>query len=497
MMKYDIVIIGSGLGGLLCGAILSKYSYSVCVLEKHSVVGGNLQTFYRKDCCFNTGMHYMGSLDKEQILYKVFDYLGVIDRVEFEKIDSECSDKVFIGDKEYSIANGIENYKKRLISYFPDEKNQIENYLSKLDEIWNKTPILNLKKINFNDYSQNNHLENSLIEVIDSITNNQELKSVLLSNNGLYAGNPNKTPFYIHALIKKSFTQSSYRIKGGSDLLAKALKKIIEENKGNVLVNKEVIKINIDKFKAVSVTVSDNSTIYADSFISNIHPSQTNKMIDDGIFRKAYVNRIKNLENSIGSFVLYIVLKKKSYRHISSNIFFSKSKDIWAAVYKDNDEWPKAYMLYTNQDKNNQEYAESATIITFMKFEEVEKWRNTSVGKRGNDYLEFKKNKSQKLLDTVYLKFPDFKNCIDTVYSSSPLTYRDYTGIPQGSMYGIIKDYNNPLNSHLSTFTRIKNLNLTGQNIGVHGILGVTMNAILSCSSVIDINELLENIKNK
>ena len=47
MSKYDIIIIGSGLGGLECGAILSKEGYHVCVLEKNELFGGCFQTYQR------------------------------------------------------------------------------------------------------------------------------------------------------------------------------------------------------------------------------------------------------------------------------------------------------------------------------------------------------------------------------------------------------------------------------------------------------------------
>jgi all-trans-retinol 13,14-reductase len=77
MNKYDIVIIGSGLGGLLCGAILSKEGFQVCVVEKTKAVGGNLQSFERDGIVFNTGLHYFGSADKGQFIYQLFHYLGI------------------------------------------------------------------------------------------------------------------------------------------------------------------------------------------------------------------------------------------------------------------------------------------------------------------------------------------------------------------------------------------------------------------------------------
>ena len=47
MQKFDVVIVGSGLGGLACGTILAKEGYKVCILEKNKQIGGMLQIFVR------------------------------------------------------------------------------------------------------------------------------------------------------------------------------------------------------------------------------------------------------------------------------------------------------------------------------------------------------------------------------------------------------------------------------------------------------------------
>jgi all-trans-retinol 13,14-reductase len=493
--EYDVVIIGSGLGGLLSGAILSKHGYSVCVLEMHSLVGGNLQTFVRKGCTFSTGMHYVGSLDKGQVLHKIFNYLGVLNKVSFDKFDTDCFDKVFIEGKEYRNVSGIDNYKKALVGYFPNEADAIVKYINKIESVWNNNPILNFREVDFEEYHRSQFLNEGLVDVINDITDNEELKALLLSNNGLYAGDPLKTPFYVHALINYFFIQSAYIIRGGSGMLANALQEIIQEQGGTVLIRKKVIKINTQEGRAVSVTTADGQVIAGKSFFSNIHPAETLKLVDDGVFRKPYVTRIQNLQNTVGSFVLYVVLKKSTFKHINSNIYYSKTKDIWATVYTE-DEWPKGFMFYTTQDAKNPGYAESATIITFMKYSDVKQWEDTYIGKRGKEYLSFKKQKGNKLVQLVNEKFPEFGNCIDTVYSSTPLTYRDYTGIPEGSMYGIAKDYNNTLSAYISTNTRVPNLFLTGQNIGIHGILGVAINALLASANKVDIRKLLKEIKN-
>ena len=98
--EFDVVIIGSGLGGLMCGALLSMNGHKVCVLEKHHQIGGNLQTFKRKGIGFNSAMHYVGSMDEGQILNKVFRYLGVLDSTGLEKLDKSDYEKVYLGDRE-------------------------------------------------------------------------------------------------------------------------------------------------------------------------------------------------------------------------------------------------------------------------------------------------------------------------------------------------------------------------------------------------------------
>ena len=81
MSKYDIIIIGSGLGGLECGAILSKEGYHVCVLEKNELFGGCFQTYQRGGHRMDTGIHYIGSLDEGQIMNQYFRYFGIMDKL--------------------------------------------------------------------------------------------------------------------------------------------------------------------------------------------------------------------------------------------------------------------------------------------------------------------------------------------------------------------------------------------------------------------------------
>src|ERR1700733_14391857 len=73
---YDVIIIGSGIGGLTAGALLSKAGLSVCVLEKEPHPGGYLAGFNPKDFHFDTAIHWLNQYSKEGIVTLVFDALG-------------------------------------------------------------------------------------------------------------------------------------------------------------------------------------------------------------------------------------------------------------------------------------------------------------------------------------------------------------------------------------------------------------------------------------
>ena len=80
-MKHDVVIIGGGLGGLLCAYILAKSGRYVCVLEQNQAIGGCLQSFKRNNLTFDTGFHYIGGLEEGQSLHNLFRYFNLLTQV--------------------------------------------------------------------------------------------------------------------------------------------------------------------------------------------------------------------------------------------------------------------------------------------------------------------------------------------------------------------------------------------------------------------------------
>jgi all-trans-retinol 13,14-reductase len=87
------------------------------------------------------------------------------------------------------------------------------------------------------------------------------------------------------------------------------------------------------------------------------------------------------------------------------------------------------------------------------------------------------------------------QDALETFYTSTPLTYRDYIGNDDGSMYGILKNHHHPIKAFIPPKSKVPNLYLTGQNINLHGILGVTISALATATQFVDRKELIDRLR--
>lgn len=495
---YDVVIIGSGMGGLSCANILAQEGKKVILLEKNRQIGGNLQVFSRDKCVFDTGVHYLGGLEKGQVLNKLFKYFGILDDLKLKKMDEDGFDHIHFLDEKvyYKYGMGYDNFIRILLQYFPEEREAIEKYCDSIKSIVKNLPISQL--IFAEDYMPTIDFTLNAKEFINSLTNNTQLQKVLAGNNVLYVGTT-KTPFYVHALVLHYYIESSWKCIDGSSQIASLMAKKIKELGGEILNRSQVISANYNNDKTVkSVNLSNGNIIMGKEFISNIHPQVTIDVFGKENFNKRFVDRIMSLKNSGGMFVVNIVFYENTFEYINHNLYQINTEDIWN-LSNDKNAWPSFYMVSVPPNAKNPAFANGISVICGMSINEIEKWSNTfnNVTKqqtRGKEYEAFKIEKAEIVIEAISKHWPNIRSKIKSYTSSTPLSHRDYTASPNGSGYGIEKDSNEPYKTFINTKTSIPNLFLTGQNLILHGVLGVSLTALETCFNLVQKEALLEKI---
>ncbi len=495
-MKFDVVIIGSGLGGLQCAYILSQEGYNVCIVEKNRQIGGCLQTFKRNNSIFDTGMHYIGSMDEGQVLNNFFRYFRLTGKLNLKKLDENGYEIIQYGNKEYKFAMGYDRFVETMLEYFPKEREALLKYTDKLREISTSVDLYNMREIMGPQTGYLDYFNIGIDDYLNSITQNQTLKSVLLGISPLYAGVKNRTPLYIPIIIHSSYIESAYRFIDGGAQISDLLSGYIFEYGGTILREAEVTKFIFDDVALRAVEINHSEKIEGKYFISNIHPKSMFHLFDKAPIRPAYQKRITNIEDTFGIFSLYLAMKKDSFEYINSNYFVFKTHNVWDGDKYTSENWPKGYMMHISPTSRNDKYTDSIIINTYMNWEDVKPWEHTYVGQRGDDYKEFKRLKAEKLLDVLEMDFPGIRSKKEAYYTSTPLTYRDYIGTHKGSIYGLLKDYNNPFKTMIMPRMNIPNLYLTGQNVNIHGVIGVTICSVMTCSELLGSEYLLTKMRN-
>jgi len=501
--EYDFVIIGSGLGGLECAYILAEEGYSVVVLEKNHQIGGNLQVFSRDKSIFDTGVHYIGSLDEGENVDQFFKYFGMRDSLKWKRMDEDCFDLIRINGQEFKHAQGYDKFIETLVGYFPEERAAIEKYCDEIKSICDDFPLYNLKSITKdNIFGDINMLSINAFDFIASITSNKLLQNVLAGSNALYAGEKESTPWFVHALIMNSYLTGSYRLKDGGSQISIHLSKAIRDLGGKILKRSNVVGANFhDDGKIKEVVLSTGEAIKGKNFISNAHPSVTIDIFGEKRFLKPYVRRVRNLRDTMSSFIVHIVLKENTFKYMNYNTYQINEDDVWGGINYTQENWPKGVFICTPATSKSDEYADCVTVMAYMHYKEVEQWADTfntiaEKGKRGDDYEAFKRAKEDKLIGELEKFYPDIREKIVSIHSTTPLTFRDYIGDKTGALYGILKDSKDPMRTVINPNTRIKNLSLTGQNIILHGVLGATIGAFVTCFKFVDKHKLIDKVRN-
>lgn len=422
-----------------------------------------MQSFRRGGQHYDTGLHYVGGLAPGQAMHKAFDRLGLLE-LPWQRMDEDF-DHVIIGGRHFAFHQGYEAFVDGLAKDFPHQREALQSFVRRLQS----TSAADMD-ISAYDYLCLTFSDELLLNVVSAAAMKTELRRESL-------------PLFNFAHTCSSYIESSWRLGGDGNLLVDRLISTIEEAGGKVLTNSEVTRLNEENGRIKSATCADGQTYEAEWFISDIHPAVMCQLLEGcPSARKAFRRRMETAENTCGMFTAQLSIKPGALQYFAHNVFVYDKPNVWTMT-EDNDP-VKGVMISARIPDDGSDSLRQIDLLTPMPWHECSAWTDTRVGHRGEGYRAFCKKKTEECLALAEQYIPNLRGMIEQCYTSTPLTYRDYLGSPEGGAFGMRKDCRTSMLSFHSVSTPLPNLLLTGQSIILPGIEGVTMTAFETCSKI-------------
>ncbi len=500
-MENRVYIIGGGLGGLFSGALLTKEGYKVTVFEKNHIIGGGLQTFRRYGTGFETGMHMLGGLREGQSINKICKYLGIFDKLKIRDLDVDCMDQItYASDgRVLRIPEGREAFTRYFQEQFPDEAENVKAYVDALYAMVDQIDFYYLRTTNDHIFTHSESFFWPADQFVAHYIKDEKLRDILGYMNPMYGGYEGHTPAYIHALINVLYIDGPSRFEGNSQQMADALAEVIQVGGGEVLNNSEVTHVTIEERQVKGIEVNGKTVEISPEddikVVCSIHPAALLKITDEKAFPKSYRTRITEAPNSYSSFCVYVVFKPETFPYINHVCYYQDDYGyVWNFDQYDEDNFPRGFLYLTPAEENQGKYATKLICNCPMTIDVCEKWSDTKSGHRGPEYEAWCRKIADKFIDKLEQLYPGFRDRIAHIFTSSPLTIRDYYNEPDGALYGIHKDCVNIAEGQVPVFTKVRNLFMTGQNVNLHGFCGVPLTAINTTEAIVGMNKVTNKI---
>jgi phytoene desaturase len=472
---YDTIVVGAGLGGLTAAANLARQGERVLVVEKHDKVGGYASSFVREGYTFDVSLHNMGPF--EGTTRTILENLSILEAVEYIPFDS--FQRLVFPDEEIVVSRGEEGFFAFLKARFPEEQDGIDALESEMrtiragfEEIEALTveegtteavsPLMAVKYPQFTEL-----VFTTLEELMDRYLKAPKLKG-LIANMWWYLGlPPSELASILYAVVGLGYVKYAGGIvKGTSQNLSNALRDVVLENRGKVLLETRVNRILVSDGKVDGVITDEGAIYYADVVISNAGAHNTfNTLVDSSLLKKKFVNKVRRQENALSAVQLYLGLDcgldalgvtDHSFAVFPSYDHEESYRMILAGEY---DRTPFSCTAYTNVDDSVA--PAGAGILNVFSLDHAKNWQGLSKAA----YESRKRRVTEMILDKVEKVVPGIREHIVVRELGTPMTMERYTANPEGTIFGPSQNvYQSGLN-RLKPETPIGGLYLVGASV--------------------------------
>lgn len=502
--NWDVIVIGSGLGGMSCASSLARFGHKVLLLEQHFVAGGMTHTFNRAQFHWDVGVHCLGEMEENRSPYRLLQWLSQ-GKIKMNKYSDVYDTFYFPDGEKFELPASYQKFKDSLISRFKEEEEGILKYLDLVKKVgkgtkelfltrsfpkWADTLFGSFFRKNFNQYSQV-----TTKEIMDRFFKDEKLKTLLCGQWGYYGAPPSDSSFFIHAVTVRHFWNGGYYPQGSSEVFAQEILKAVKE-KGQVLLKKSVKKLIVDKNRVTGVELDNGEQYFAPIVVSAIGAKATaNRLIlpyQSEIKDLNWATSISKLKQSPCHVCLYIGYKgdiEKAGATASNQWFFETwdMEDTEWDVSKSDSIAPVLYVSFPslkNPSHDQKSDIHTGEVVTFVPYQYFEKWKESRVGRRGDDYKVFKKDLAERILKQFLSHRPDLKDKVVFSELSTPLSTEHYCRAPQGAIYGLYPDKKRFECLDLRPQTSIKGFYMAGSDVGTLGVVGAMYGGVLAAATI-------------
>ena len=447
-MKYDVIVIGAGLGGLTAGAKLAREGMKVLVIEQHSQPGGCATSFRRGDFTLEVGLHEMDGPGSRDTKNRIFSELDVTGNVEFIHVPEFY--RFIRGDLAVTIPHDPQLAAARLTEMFPEEKEGIAKYFDQL---------LSPKKKPAGETEP----DKSVGSFLDSIISNDDLKLILLGNLGYFHDDPYSLSLIYYSVAEGSYyTNGASFIKGGSQRLSDHLAGYIRSHGGEVLLNHVVTGVTVEAGRATGVTFrkrggkSQNpEEATADEIVANCSIPALADMLppeQGALLREEY----SGLNTGASLLTVYFgfdrPLKELGHSYYSAFIYDRSVRSQADIAANNRDDFSRRSFTFVDYGQVDSGLApEGKSVGAICCIDYLADWEDLG----SEEYKLKKEYVAQTFIDRLGEVIPGIRDIIGYYEVGTPVTVKRYTLNPGGAVYGFAQ---NPGRKVLDSFAPVENL---------------------------------------
>jgi len=457
---YPTVVIGAGLGGLVCGAYLARQGIPVTVVEQHSIPGGYATAFDRAGGRFTFEVSLHGTSVNNNGTAWILGDIGVLDKLELAQLPEVYRLKT--PTRDISVPQrDPQAYIRLLAENFPAEAEGIRGFVEEMLGIADEVDTLSRRKGKFFkpifplQYRKMWNVRNkTLADLINDHVKDPELKHVLSALWRYYGLPPSKLSGFYYANATGDYLKNgSYYIKNRSQDLSDAIAEVIEAGGGNVLYDTRVEKILVKNGRVEGVALSGGETLPARAVVSNASALTTLKeMVPTEAIPAEYLQKLEGYKPSISSFIVWLGLNRDIQDKItafSTHVASGRGPeaDYEACLKGDIENMGFSVCVY---DKIFKGYSAAGTSsLQLLVLSGYEPWRRFEADYQAGNKTAYRKEKERwtdiliERAETALI--PGLSSMIEVKEAATPLTNRRFTGNTDGAIYGFEQSgLNNP-----------------------------------------------------